>query len=93
MSREQEVVKIVEDRGGVIAVAKNVVAGHDSCGLTEHDLSAAISAYAQGKFPDLTEARAFTKAVTEGSDGLTLRKALEIAKQSAFVASLTPLPR
>jgi hypothetical protein len=74
MSREERIAKIVKDAGGALHVAKNIALGKDSCGLSEHDLSAAIASYAKAKHPELTEARAFTKVLTEGEDGLTLRK-------------------
>ena len=84
--------KIIKDAGGVMHVCKNIVAGQDDCGLTEHDQSAAIATYAKAKHPNLSEAQAFTKVVMEGEDGLTLRKALDVVKQAGFVAAL-PKPR
>ena len=89
MSREASIAKIIKDFGGVVRVCKNIALGHDDCGLSEHDLSAAIASYAKAKHPDLSEARAFTKVVTEGEDGLAFRKALDVVKQAGFV-SLMP---
>jgi hypothetical protein len=80
--------QIIKDAGGVLRVAKNVVAAGDSAGLTEHDLSAAITSYAKGKHPELSEARAFTKVLMEGADGLTLRKALDVVKTAEFIAAM-----
>jgi hypothetical protein len=81
MTRIQELRDIA--KGGIHAIAKAMVDGDRSFGITEHEFVELATEDAQKRFPDKTPAAAFAKLFTDGgADSLTLRKAHAVVKAS-----------
>jgi hypothetical protein len=69
--------------GGILAIAKVMVAEDRSYGITEEEFVQFATEDAVKKFPGETADRAFTRMFTDGgADGLTLRRAHAVVKAS-----------
>jgi hypothetical protein len=68
-----------------LAFCKVVAEDGDAHGVSEHELTDALTAHAKAAYPDLSPAQAFAKIFTAATDeGRTLRQAVAIAKAAPF---------
>ena len=84
MDRTAELRDIVKTHGAV-ALAKVLVEDGSSHGISEHELTDAITAYAKAAHPGISPDSAFAKVFTALTDeGRTLRQAVALAKAAPF---------
>jgi hypothetical protein len=84
-----EKLKDLAKRVGPIAIAKVMVEEDRAYGITEHELTDMIVAYAKQSNPELSDAMAFAKVFTDSSEGaVLLRRAVQIAKNSVFESAV-----
>jgi hypothetical protein len=84
MDRTAELRDIVKTHGPV-ALAKLLVEDGDSHGISEAELTDAITSHAKAQYQNLTEAQAFDKVFSASDEqGLLLRKAHALAKGSPY---------
>jgi hypothetical protein len=77
--------------GGIAATCAAIVAKGTTT-ISEHELVEAATKVAAERHPELTEAQAFSKIYTAGTEeARVLQNAIAIAKSMPFVADLTPL--
>jgi hypothetical protein len=70
---------------GAVALAKVLVDDGEAHGISEHELTDAITSHAKAAYPDLSPEQAFSKVYTASTpDGLLLRKACAIAKAASW---------
>jgi hypothetical protein len=87
MERTAELRDIVKTHGA-IALAKVLVDDGESQGISEHELTDAITAHAKAAHPGLSPDAAFAKVFCASTDeGRTLRQAVAIAKAAPFNAA------
>jgi hypothetical protein len=87
MDRTAELRDIVKTHGPV-ALAKLLVEDGDSHGISEAELTDAITSHAKAEHPNLTKEQAFDKVFSASDEqGLLLRKAVAVAKAAPFVST------
>jgi hypothetical protein len=92
-ARPEELVSLVHEAGvnvtkglqnddtALVSIAKAVVQSGNSLGLSEHEATAAITAYAKRRHPELSEASAFSAVFCASTpQALELRKFVDICK-------------
>jgi hypothetical protein len=84
MNRSETLQSIAKQAGGVTALCKRIVKDGSASGISEAELADLIVTAARKAWPDLDDARAFTKMFTDTSPaGEALRRAVNVAKQTA----------
>jgi hypothetical protein len=87
MSRTEELRDIVKTHGPV-ALAKLLVDDGEAHGISEHELTDAITAHAKAAHPGISPDAAFAKVFTASTDeGATLRKAVSLAKAASWLSA------
>jgi hypothetical protein len=79
-------------QGGVVLGPVDIADRGNSFGVTEHELAALATEHAQHIYPNDRPDTAFAKLFSgNDADGVTLRRALGVAKAMPIAADLTPM--
>ena len=95
MTTPQDKLRDLAKRAGPVAIAKVILDDDNGYGISEHEMTELVTAYAKQENPQLSEAQAFVKVFTDPSEaGVTLRKAFNVIKAAAPAEGTTyPFPK
>jgi hypothetical protein len=92
MNRTEHLRAVVSKAGGLDSLCKRFVAKGSSGDVSEAELVGMLTQAARQQFPDMDDARAFSKLVC-GPNGELARRAIEVAKITQFSRSAYPWPQ
>jgi len=95
MTTPQDKLRDLAKRAGPVAIAKVILDDDNGYGISEHEMTELVTAYAKQEKPQISEAQAFVKVFTDPSEaGVTLRKAFNVIKAAAPAEGTTyPFPK